>query len=128
MALKINPQNGIANYYLGKFYLKGIFLEKNEKVAKQYLTDAFKRYDSRVKSNNSDSIAYYRLAKIAELNVIAELSGKANEYYTKAANTTVIKWFLCRIYQQKAEEKLRHLQTTQRKSCLFNLLRMMAQV
>jgi TPR repeat protein len=107
LALKINPQNGVANYQLGKFYLKGIYFEKNEAEAKKYLTDAFKRYDSRAQTDNdnSDSPAYYRLAKIAELNLIAELNGKANEYYTKAANATV-KWFFIRVFQQKAQKKL----------------------
>lgn len=107
LALKINPENGMANYQLGKFYLKGISLERNETEARKYLTDAFKRYNSRAQSDNenSDSPAYYRLAKIAELNVMPELNGKANEYYTKAANT-VVKCFISRVFQQKAQKKL----------------------
>ena len=107
----------MANYKLGKFYLKGIYFEKNEVEGKKYLRDAFKRYDSRAQSDhdNSDSLAYYMLAKIAELNLIPELNGKANEYYTKAANTT-LKWFISRVYQQKAQKKISswpaHIQTT----------------
>jgi TPR repeat protein len=90
-ALKLNPSNGIANYYIGKLHLEGIYVSKNETEAKNFLSKAFQRYNTRFNSDENDAAALYRLAKIASLNVISEIKGRADEFFTKASNVTVLK-------------------------------------
>jgi male-specific lethal 1 len=106
ICLKLNPSNGIANYYLGKFHAKGISVTKNETEAKRYLLKAVERYNKRVRSDENDAVAFYRLAKITELNLIPELNeSQAQVYFKKAANIEKCKFYLYRIYQQKALQK-----------------------
>jgi len=93
------------NYQLGKAYLKGIYVQKDERRARKYLLEALKHYHDRIRKKNWDVPAYYRIAKIAQFNLFLNLNGKAEEYFTKAADVDIT-YYIFNVYQRKARKFL----------------------
>ena len=116
-------EKGLASYYLGKIYKKGLLGNSDSQKANEYFSISFNEYEKHIQKQNTDKDlieAYVVLGRIGEMGVVENIE-KTPFYYQKALQC-VIKSVKDDVYAQKANRRFENhsQQTTQEKSNVNN--------
>ena len=111
-AIQAGQRKGLANYLLGKLYLKSLGVPKSTDKAQAYFKAAYRVYDERAKDdqNNTDAAAYYMLGKIVEQGFKMNPTDESRKFFERTINTSKNHtYYYLKLYQAKASQSLQKL-------------------